>query len=271
MECFNKACNYQIDNKCKVSEEGCYVRVENDFDKLKTPTYAEEQLEHAKDKQNRCYNESCEYNNKNGECKSVNAERFKCIDRNTKQPTPINYEEEYNKLKKELEGERKANTYLENEGVGIKSRNEELEKRYIEQEKRIEMQKTTIIELKEQIGEIINSGDKTFEELKSRMETERAEDDEIYKNVSTDRDDFKNQNTYLSNQLEKYKSDLVEKERIITSQEARLDSAYKERCKLQQAIKEGIDAVKEGTEALKNKNETIKDLKQLIKNLAEML
>ena len=123
-ECINKECNYN-DKKGKCKEPhafDCQTR------KLKTPSYAEEQLEHAKEKES-----------------------------NTPVAAPIDYEEEYHKLKKENEQ--------------LKERNILLEEKDQEQEERIKIQKSTIIELKEEIGKILSAGDTKIKELKSIIDS----------------------------------------------------------------------------------------------------
>lgn len=102
---------------CKIKESDC-------------PTYTdkkEEQQEHAKEKENRCYNESCERNNKNGECNSnlPNLKEF-CMSKDIKQPKPINYEEEYNKLKKENEQYKACNKLLIDDNKAYHIENEKL-------------------------------------------------------------------------------------------------------------------------------------------------
>lgn len=94
---------------CNIKESDCPVY---EKDKTHTPSYAAEQLEYAKKKENICYNESCERNNKNGLCNDVLLEY--CSNRDTGQPTPINYEEEYKRLKAENEEYKQANIILGN-------------------------------------------------------------------------------------------------------------------------------------------------------------
>lgn len=91
-ECLTKTCGTNDNGKCEINKEYCTDKIEH------TPTYAEGQLEYAQDKENRCYNEKCVSNNKNGLCEEQKHISM-CDIRDTKQPTPINYEAEYNKLK----------------------------------------------------------------------------------------------------------------------------------------------------------------------------
>lgn len=117
MECLSKNCQYNKEDKCEVAEKGCYIRsIEH------TPSYAEEQLEHAQDKEktnktirdkiesyekeNRCYNEKCARNDKNGECKINGA--YICRDIDNKIPTPINHEEKLENIMKYFENASKA-------------------------------------------------------------------------------------------------------------------------------------------------------------------
>lgn len=104
-QCLNKCCELNQDGNC--------IGVETNFYKLNcterikpqhTLNYAEEQLEHAMEKETRCYNEKCNRNDKNGKCQMKEQYYIdNCTSRDMQQPILINYEEEYKKLKEEKE------------------------------------------------------------------------------------------------------------------------------------------------------------------------
>ena len=194
-------------------------------------------------------------------------EIFECKDKNTKQPTPINYEEEYNKLKKENEE--------------LKEYNQLLEKRHKEDEERIEMQKKTIIELKEQIGDILSAGDETFKELKTGRDTlNQRLDISILNNK-----DLKDKNKELENIIQAWEQgatitkdtlSALEKERdnyieIAESQNKRIEE-------LEQIVKDWVDCytkIEMSESQLISKNGTLTDkidnLKDIIVRLSELL
>ena len=91
LECINKECEFNKDAYCtgtnvNIYKTNCAARI--------IPT---------EQKENRCYNEECPRNNKNGLCLLPILPTTECKDRNTEQPIPLNYEEEYYKLKAENE------------------------------------------------------------------------------------------------------------------------------------------------------------------------
>lgn len=121
MECINKECGFNIDNEChhNVISNTC-IECDKRTKPQHTPSYAEEQLEYAKEKENKCYNEKCNQNDKNGKCQMEGQYYIdNCTSRDMEQPIPINYEEEY---KKQLKDEDKK--YIE----GIKVFNRCLKK-----------------------------------------------------------------------------------------------------------------------------------------------
>lgn len=121
MDCITYGCVDNREGKCnnstiKEKNINCCHR------KTKTPTYAEEQLEHAQDKENRCYNKECQHI-KDNQCYILKTENCSSVLKE-----PINYEKEYNKLKKENE---EIETTLES----IRKWNEELKYEIEEQKK----------------------------------------------------------------------------------------------------------------------------------------
>ena len=65
LECINDKCGSNKNNKCILNDNNVYVLCASKIKPTHIPNYAEEQLEYAKDKENRCYNKTCEtrYNN----------------------------------------------------------------------------------------------------------------------------------------------------------------------------------------------------------------
>lgn len=154
IECLNKECVDCKEGKCKDKEViSGELACCNNIKPNHTPSYAEEQLNHAIDKENRCYNEKCQYNNKSGLCEASNVgEYLLCEGKELERLKPINYEEEYHKLKKELKDIKHIyynsdTSDIKEENKQLKERNKLLEEKDKEQEERIEIQKIRIREL----------------------------------------------------------------------------------------------------------------------------
>lgn len=100
-------------------------------DKIKlshTPSYAEEQLEHAIEKETICYNKECNRNDKNGSCRIKEKYYVKnCTSRDIEQPIQINYEEEYKKLEIKFNEHLSYINTLENDNENLKAEKERLE------------------------------------------------------------------------------------------------------------------------------------------------
>ena len=141
LECINKECEFNKDAYCtgtnvNIYKTNCAARI--------IPT---------EQKENRCYNEECPRNNKNGLCLLPILPTTECKDRNTEQPIPLNYEEEYYKLKAENE-ELKSLNQTQSQSIkdmqkDINNLNQLIEKKDI----KIEKLEKEISSLKEVINE----------------------------------------------------------------------------------------------------------------------
>lgn len=121
MECINKECDFNNNGRCnhQVVSNTC-VLCEKRIDPMHTPNYAEEQLEHAKAKEESiytlCYNKECQHYKKNNKCGITIA-----LECSSLMKEPINYEEEYYKLKKAIEVKDKRIKWLEAEKENLES------------------------------------------------------------------------------------------------------------------------------------------------------
>lgn len=157
LECINTKCENSINGKCTntfvKSNSDCLERVKT----TKTLSYAEEQLEHAKEKEhNHCYNKKCAAHDE-GYCLNKSA---KCDFRMNK--LPVVYKEECKKLKAENE----------NLNIIIKGK-EDVERENEEHEQKIKELENTIDGLQGEVAEyILKCGDNETEikELKQGIE-----------------------------------------------------------------------------------------------------
>jgi chromosome segregation ATPase len=211
LECINKECIYNKNKECTsgaIVKQG--VQCDGRIKPTHTPTYAEEQLNHAIEKEYECYSKKCNRCIEN-KCTATNVYKV-CVNRESK---PINYEEEYNKLKKESEEQKEdSENYIKEikEHIGyigkIQAKNKELNKEIdslklkaaVTEKLEIEINNLNeIIERKEkeindlqvshniieqennqqkfqmkELGKIIDEGEEEIKELKTRMENRQV-------------------------------------------------------------------------------------------------
>ena len=156
------------------SEDDTRYFIKNDFGS-KTG-YWKEYFEKVKegDKQveeNRCYNEKCKDNDKNGICKLPLHFIKVCEIIDIKQPTAINYEEEYNKLKKE---NLDYSLRLNNQGIRIKTDGNQIQKLFTEIDSlKLKATVTEKLEIEiKNLNEIIERKDKELNNLKGNLQHE---------------------------------------------------------------------------------------------------
>jgi len=301
MKCLNAKCNAYNKGECMSKDERCGIRI------VKTLNYAEEQLEHAKDKENRCYDKECAANESNT-CTAYTP--LECTKRIKE---PINYEEEYNKIKKEngeliikidnrdkmiedLETHIRQSVSMYDEArQHLKENEDEKEKlRQLLLDKGVENSKIKeeIIKLR---GELnvketqLSCMDKSNQEIKEASEILVAYGEEIKIQMDKLKAIIVNQ----EKDIEKLCDDRERVKEIIESKNKSIEEFGKSATEMQIAIEDkdimieilksqliyaevskDRDKLLNGNKELKAKIEnkqTIKDLRQIIKNLAEML
>lgn len=186
LECINQMCTDNKKGECTNSIIST-KNIDCCHRKTKTPSYAEEQLENAIDKENRCYNSECAANDQKGKCTAKLTENYICETRQENPPKFINYEEEYKKLKAENETLSSKVTLLEQDNKEFQHANNGLAAESKERLQTIKKLQRVIEENSENV------------ELRNQIE----DLDSILTSTSNERDYLKKENEKLSNELSK--------------------------------------------------------------------
>jgi chromosome segregation ATPase len=262
LECGYKECNLNNNGVC-VNPTFAKDRCKNRTKSTKTLNYAEEQLNNAIEKEKKknekvCYTEDCQHN-KDNECQAGKA--------NCLAAKPINYEEEYYKLKKENEE--------------LKSLNHTQSQSIKDMQKDIENYKftntslqTTNKELHEEIDQVMEEKENLKTIIKGKQEVER--DNEKLRNLLFDKGTEVSKQLKQIEELQKVNKQIndhnIYLKKEVEEENEVLENEYHNKIFLAEQKINSLSTEVACLKVFKEKdNKQIQNLKDAVKKLAEVL